>query len=144
MRGVNTDAETQAVFARRRRPAADQIFLRAKRDGIPRLKFGVVDVEVVVVVGERHENFRAVVLVEFHQRVGIEMLRFPDVDHVLETVGRGMAVFGDVRFVVAAALLIHAARIPIAVLRLALRAPMRPDAELRVAKPLRRGLVIGE
>ena len=39
-------------------------------------------------------------------------------------------------FVVGAALLVHGARIPVALLRLALRAPVRPDPELRVAKPI--------
>src|SRR6185437_12757906 len=43
--------------------------------------------------------------------------------------------------VIPIALDIHLAAVPIAVLGLALRAPMRPDAELRVAKPFR-GLVI--
>ena len=42
-----------------------------------------------------------------------------------------------VELILRAAGLIHAARIPVAVLRLALRPPVRPDAELGVAKPLR-------
>src|SRR5665213_3264073 len=71
------------------------------------------------------------------------MLRLPFVNDILETIGGRMTVFLQVRNIVRAALNIHFARIPIAVFRLALRPPMRPDAELRVAKPFRR-LIIRE
>ena len=40
-RGVNADAETQTIVPRCRRPAADQILVRADVDGIPRLVFGI-------------------------------------------------------------------------------------------------------
>ena len=37
VRGVNADGEAQAVFPRRRRPAANQVLVRTDVDGIPRL-----------------------------------------------------------------------------------------------------------
>ena len=43
---------------------------------------------------------------------------------------------GDVELILRAAFHIHVARIPVAVLRLVLRSETRPDAELRVAKPI--------
>ena len=72
----------------------------------------------------RHEDFRAVVPVKFQQFVRIKMLGLPDMNHVFETIRRRMAVFREVRFVLALALLIHATGIPVAVLGLALRPPM--------------------
>ena len=136
--GVNAHRKAQTVFARRRRPAADQIFLRPDGDGIPRLVFGIEQVEVVVMDGQRHEILRAVFFVERQQLVGVKVRRLPDMNDVLEAVGGRMAVFQEVRFVIGAALDIHAARIPVAVFRLALRPPVRPDAELRVAEPVGR------
>ena len=64
-------------------------------------------------------------------------------DHVLETVGRGVAVFGEVGFVIGIAREVHAACVPIAVFGFALRAPVGPDAEFGVAKPIG-CLVVGE
>jgi len=49
-----------------------------------------------------------------------------------------------VMFILLMALDIHLARIPVALLGYALRAPVRPDAELGVAKPLRALVVLGE
>jgi hypothetical protein len=134
---MNTDRKTQAILARRRRPAAEQVLARPDVYGVPRLIFGIPIVEVVVVNGQRHEIPGAILFVESQELFGIKMFRLPLVYNVLETVCRRMAIFREMRFIIAASLQIHEARIPIAVLWLALRSPVRPNAELRIAKPFR-------
>src|ERR1017187_8018375 len=47
-----------------------------------------------------------------------------------------MPVSLDVVVILGAALYVHAAGVPVSLLRNALRAPMSPDSELRVAKPV--------
>ena len=48
----------------------------------------------------------------------------------------------DLVFILWVALHIHVTRIPVALLRLALRTPVRPDAELGVTKPVRRLILL--
>ena len=55
VRGMIADAETQAVFPGNLGPNADDVFHRADLGGVPWLVFGVVAIEVVVVIGQGHE-----------------------------------------------------------------------------------------
>src|SRR3954466_16098075 len=71
------------------------------------------------------------------------MLGLPAADHVDEAGAARMAVMLQMMLVVglalhpgSARLEVHEARVPVAMLGLALRPPMRPDAELGIAEPL--------
>ena len=52
-----------------------------------------------------------------------------------------MAPAFEMVLVIRRTLLIHLARIPVALHRHGLRSPVRPDAELRVAEPFRAGII---
>ena len=131
------DGELQAVLAGRGGEEADDILLRAGGDRVPaRLVFGVPQVEVVVVDAHRHEVFRAGLLVELDQVVGVEIAAVPGEGDVLEAELGGVAVVLDVVLVLRAVLHVHVARVPIAELGGGLRSPMGPHAELVVAEPL--------
>ena len=88
-------------------------------------------------VGHRKEVLRANFFVERDEFFRVKIFRLPNMDDILETKLRRRAVMGDVIFVLPAAFHIHIARIPVAVLRHILRPEAGPDAELRVAKPVR-------
>ena len=66
----------------------------------------------------------------------VPVFRLPLVDDVFEAELRGMAVLFAVEFVPGTVELIHPLRVPITHLRLALRPPMGPNSELRVAIPI--------
>jgi hypothetical protein len=83
------------------------------------------------------EILRANSFVECDEFFRVKVFRLPDVNDILETKLRRRPVMGDVIFVLPAAFHIHVARIPVAVLRHILRSEAGPDAELRVAKPVR-------
>src|SRR5207253_1756391 len=72
-----------------------------------------------------------------HQIVGIKPRPLPQGDQILVAESRRMSVMLEVVFVLALVFDVHIARVPVARLHRRLRAPMRPNAELRVAKPLR-------
>src|SRR5262249_17869027 len=59
----------------------------------------------------------------------------PEMVDFHETEFRRMTVVSDVIIVLGVALNVHLPGVPIALLGHALRRPMRPDAELRVAEP---------
>ena len=138
MTGVIADAETKAAPLAEGGPGADDIFFRADPVGVPCMVPGVVVIEVVVVIGEGHEVFGTRRLVQVQQRVGIPALCLPQDVDVFESDFRGMTVGLDVIVVGGVALDVHAAGIPVALLRHALRGPVGPDAELGVAEPVRR------
>jgi hypothetical protein len=64
----------------------------------------------------------------------IEFIGLPGGDDVFEAELRRVSVFLDVIFVLRFGLDIHPARIPVAILGGGLRAPVVPDAKLRVTK----------
>src|SRR5262245_37351041 len=64
------------------------------------------------------------------------VLGAPLVDDVLEPDARRMTVARDVGDVVAVPLLVHLPSVPVALFGDALRAPVGPHAELRVAEPV--------
>ena len=66
----------------------------------------------------------------------------PGVDHILETNFRLMTEILLVPFILRMALDIHVARVPIALLRRRLRTPVCPDAELGVAEPVWRPVLL--
>ena len=99
---------------------------------------------VMVVVGHAHEILRPGALVEADEVLGVPTLGLEQVADILEPELRRMAVFGDVKLVDRMRLNIHVLRIPVALLRHALRPPMRPHAELGIPEPVGRGLVILE
>ena len=80
-------------------------------------------------------------LVEFHEPLGFPFFRFPKRNDVLVPVGGRVTKAGQVVAIIVRTLLIHFAGIPVAFHRDRLRSPMRPDAKLGIAKPLRAGIV---
>ena len=74
----------------------------------------------------------------------MKILRLPFADQVLEAELRQRPIMADVELVLRGALNVYAARIPAAVLRLALRSVNGPDAELRIAKPVWTAILRGE
>jgi hypothetical protein len=77
VRRVIADAELQAMLARRLGPAADDVLARSDVERIPGVVCGIVVVEVVVMIGQRHEILRAGRLVQAHERVRVPMLGLP-------------------------------------------------------------------
>ncbi len=137
-------AEAQAVLLRQFGPDADDVLLRTDLHRVPRLVRAVVTIEIVVVVGQRHEVARAGPLVESHQLFGVPVLGFPGVVVILEAEFGLRAMFLQAVLVVGGPFHVHVARVPIALLGDALRRPMRPDAELSVAEPFRALVVLDQ
>ena len=134
---MHAHSEAQPIFAAGLCPSTHDIFLRSEGDRVPALIFAVVKVEVVVVVGQSEEIAGSGFFVKLHQSVGVPVLRFPLMNPVLEAPAARMVARVDVVFVLAAALDVHVAGVPVTVLRLALRPPVGPDTELGVAEPFR-------
>jgi len=131
------DTKGQAFGAGRLFPPGYNIPLRPHARRVPRVMTAVVKVEIVVVAGHRHEISGAHLLVALQKSGRIPGLRLPAIDDLHESgVGR-MAVIGEVMLVGAAARKIHQPAVPVARLRLALRSPMSPYAELGITEPLR-------
>src|SRR5512140_1698588 len=83
------------------------------------------------------EVLRAGLSVKLHQVIRIELIGLPCRYYVFESELRRVAVGLDVVLILPAALYIHVARVPVAVLGGGLRTPVSPDAELGVAVPIR-------
>ncbi|MGY2736764.1 hypothetical protein ACVWYO_004438 [Sphingomonas sp. UYP23] len=134
------DAEAQALTLGGGLPRSDNVTLRAHRDRIPAVVLRIPQVEIVVMHAHRHEIFRAGLGVARHQRVGLPTLRLPERNDVLVALFGRMAVSLEMMVVMRVARDIHPARVPVAARRDGLRAPMRPDSELRVLEPVGRGV----
>ena len=130
------DGEAEAVLAGELSVDADDVLLGAELDGVPVVESGVVGVEVVVVIGQRGEVLCAGGDVEIHQLLGLPVLGLPHIVEFHEAELGGMAVGLDVEEVLAAALDVHVAGVPVALLGDALGGPVVPDAELGVAEPV--------
>ena len=91
-----------------------------------------------MVIGERDKQARSGILVALNQRLRFPVEQRPLRAQILVAEVRGVSVMRILELVVGRTLHIHVARIPVAIFRNALRAPMRPDAELGVAIPLGR------
>src|SRR6185312_6473282 len=109
---------------------------------IPWLIFGIPIVEIVVMVREGEKILCACTFVELHQLFRIPIFRVPLVNDVLKSKVLRRTVMVGMKPILLAARLIHTARIPVAILRLALRTPMSPNSELRIAKPFRRLILL--
>src|ERR1017187_4113508 len=90
-----------------------------------------------MVVAERDEVLGPGFGVEANEFLGIPVFRPPGMTDVFIAKLRGVPISLDVVVVLRTALHIHAASIPIALLRNALRTPMSPHSELCVLKPFR-------
>ena len=133
---MNGDSEPEPLRAGNFFPGADDILSRSDIDAIPRLVFRVPAIEVSMVIGECDEIFGPGPGVEPNQFRGVPVLRPPDMTDVFVPELRRVAVGFDVVVVLRTALNVHASGIPIALLGNTLRAPMSPDAELRIAEPI--------
>ena len=138
MGGMVGNTELQAPRPRRLGPAGNKVALGAHARAVPGMEARIVVVEIVVMVGQCHEVFRAGPGIEINQLLGPPVLRLPQIVDLHEAGVGGMAVMLQVMLVLLAALHIHVAGVPVAGFRHALRRPVRPDAELGVAEPVRR------
>ena len=130
--------ELQALLPGRLLPEPDDVLPGTGRNRVPaRLVLGLPQIETVVVHCHAAEILCTGFLVEGDEVVGVESIGLPRGDYVLEAELRGVAVGSDVILVLLVPLDVHIAGVPVAVLGGGLRAPMRPDAELGVAKPCR-------
>ena len=75
--------------------------------------------------------------IKAHQRLGIKPLSLPQCTNVLVAKCRRMPVVPHMVAVLVGTLYIHMPGVPVAVHWNRLRAPVRPDAEFRVAEPVR-------
>jgi hypothetical protein len=148
---VLADAETETALAGGGGPRADDVAFGAGGSGVPaRLVFGVPHVEVVVVNAHGEEIFCSGFDVEVHEVVGVPAGGFELRDEIFVADFGGMAVGFDVVVVLAGALDVHVAGVPVAVFDAGLRTPVGPDAELGVVEPggeaigLKRGWSAGE
>ena len=82
-----------------------------------------------------HEVFRASLLVQADEIGGVKLLRLPVRDRILVTEFRRMPVGFAMIEILLRSLHVDIPRIPIAIFDGGLRAPVRPDSELGVAKP---------
>ena len=82
---VNADSEAQAVGPGGLGPAADKVFFGTDIDRVPGLVFAVEVVEVVVMIGQRHEILGPCPFVKGHQFVRIPVLGLPQVDDVFKS-----------------------------------------------------------
>src|SRR5208282_863418 len=116
----------------------DDVPLRSHGNGIPaRLVLRIPKIESVVMHSHAAEVLCSGFLVETEQMVGIELVSLPCWNHILESDFRRMAVGLQVILVLLMALDVHVAGVPVAVFDGRLRSPMRPDAKLRIAIPVR-------
>ena len=81
---MQADAEAQAVGPGGLGPAADEVFFGAHIDGVPGLIFAVEVVEVVVMIGQRHEILCPGAFVKGHQFFRIPVFGLPQVNDVFK------------------------------------------------------------
>ena len=132
---MHGDGEFQTSCARGFFPITNNVALWPDSYGIPRLIFGIPAIEVVMMVGECHEILRASPLVESHHFFRIPVLCMPERIDVLESELTRMPIAGGMEEIIGTPFVIHILSIPVAHFRYALRRPVGPDAELRIAEP---------
>src|ERR1017187_1906628 len=135
-RAVISDSEPQSVGAGEFAPRAHNVLLGPHVHAIPRLVLRVPAIEVPMVVCKRDEILGPGPCVEPNEFLRVPVLRPPKMADVFVAELRRMAVRLDMVIVLSASLYVHAAGVPIPLLGNALRTPMRPDSEFRVAKPV--------
>ena len=90
-----------------------------------------------MMIGERHENSRACLLVACDQLVGIPIEQRPLRAELFVSEARCRPVMIEVILVLALPFYVHIACIPVSSLGDTLRSPVRPDSKLGVAIPIR-------
>ena len=135
-RAMIRGSELEAVRASGLCPRAHDVLLRPDIHAIPGLVFRVPAIEVVMVVGDRDEVLGAGLGVQPDQLLRFPVLRMPEIADVFVPELRRVPVGLDVVVVLGAALYVHAAGVPIPLLGNALRSPVSPDSELRIAEPV--------
>src|ERR1019366_6991727 len=137
-REMLADRETQAMLIGGFLELTHNVTLGSRHHRVPaRLVRRVPKVKVVMVHGHAAEILRTGLFVEREQVIRIETVSLPEWGDVFVSDLRGVPIGLHVILVLFAALHVHVAGIPVAVLHAGLRAPMRPDAELCVAVPFR-------
>jgi hypothetical protein len=139
---VFADAEAHPLGARGLAPLADNVALGTHLDGVPAAVARVPKVEVVAVDAHADEVLRAGLAVQARESLGVEALGLPQRNGVLVAELRRVAVGLQMILVLAAALHVHVARVPVAGADGGRRSPMRPEAEFGVAEPLRAGVLL--
>src|ERR1035437_10341752 len=143
MRGVAADSEPEPMLARHPGPCTNNVFLRPDAQRIPRVVRRIAAVEVVVVVRQADEIFRSCLYVQLHQLFRLPCLGFPQAVDLHDPESGRVPVMSDVVVVLWLTLPVHLPRIPVALLRNALRRPMGPDPKFCIAEPIW-GLVLLE
>src|ERR1700683_2991864 len=127
-------AKTQASRPRRLFPPGNEISGRTQINRIPRLILTIPSVHVIVAICQRHKVLRARSFIEGNQLIRVPVGCRPERNDICEAEYGRMSVVGYVVGVVGARLslfidlLVHTTRIPVPMLGLALRPPMRPNA----------------
>ena len=93
-------------------------------------------IEIVMVRCQGNQVLSSRALVQLDERLGVPSFRFPEMADALLSELRWMAIMLHVILLLGLPLNVHIPRIPIALFGHALRAPVRPDSELCVAKPI--------
>src|SRR5580704_2507674 len=133
---MHRNAKSQSLFASRSCPCSDDVAMRAKGGSVPRLMLRIPGIKAVMMISERNEDLCASLLVARDQFVGLPVQQRPLCAEVLVAEPRLRSVMIQVILVLRLPFQIHTARVPVAVFRHALRAPVCPDAELCVLVPL--------
>ena len=138
MVGMERDAQRQSHLLGGSGPLGEDVALGTDVHRVPGLVLGVPQVVVVVVVAQHEEILCSAAFVALHESHGIPFLGLEEWQDVLVAELGGVAVVVAVVLILMGALLIEAACHPVAAALDTLCAPMRPDAELGIAEPLGR------
>ena len=104
---------------------------------IPGVMFGVPAVKAIVMIGDSDEQLRAGPLEAVDKRLGLPFKQRPLGAKFFVAESRGVAEVLQVVLVLIGAFHVHVARIPVSGFWNALRGPVSPDSELRIAIPFR-------
>src|SRR5580658_1103798 len=118
-----SDPEAQTLLSSCGGPGADDIAVWADGRGVPRVMLRIPGVEVAMMIGKRHEDSGARLLVACDQRVGIPVEQRPLRAEFFVSEARCRPVMIEVIFVLPLPLDVDIARVPVPGLGHALRAP---------------------
>src|ERR1051325_6876890 len=104
MGGMVGDTEFQAALARKSRPSPDDIALWPDPRAVPIMEAGSEVVEIVMMIGERHEIAGAGPGVKIKQFFGAPIFRLPAVVHLHETIFARVPVMPEMMVVLLLAL----------------------------------------
>src|SRR5437588_5192330 len=93
VRKMLANGKPQALFASGLLEHADDVLSRPRCGGVPtRVVDRFPEIEIIMMHAHAAKVLRASLLVELHQMIGIELLRLPGRDYVLEAEFRRMSV----------------------------------------------------